>query len=187
MPTFSANDPESSSSASTSDSSLLGFHTPLSSPTTLVNTPNRTPSPMVTDDAITKLEERVSASEGLLNAINSQLKLLLEHSQLPPPPVNTHSSPPTTSAKPALPTPFNGDKKTGFTFLNAIKYYLRLRPSEFPDKRSKVDWAMSWMSGHESVIRWRDQLEKQRGYCWALTPPTDYITDFAYLEAIFTE
>ena len=48
-------------------------------------------------------------------------------------------------ACPATPPEFDGDCSRGMAFLNSCQTYTQLCLSEFPDKQTKITWAMSYM------------------------------------------
>jgi len=48
--------------------------------------------------------------------------------------------------RPTLPQPYDGSHTSGKNFIHACQAYFRLRPDQFPDDQTKVQWAMTYMS-----------------------------------------
>jgi hypothetical protein len=95
----------------------------------------------------------------------------------PSPIVAVQPRSPTTQGrlKPSPPTEFDGTRAKGKTFLNQCELYFMLRPSDFPDDETKVNWALSYMkSGRAATFAERAiSYEVRRG-----TPKYDDWSDF---------
>jgi hypothetical protein len=64
-----------------------------------------------------------------------------------------------------LPPPnFDGDRQKGKGFINACQAYFRLRPDQFPDEQTKIQWAMTYMN------QGRAQKWANRVYHWEAVP-----------------
>jgi Retrotransposon gag protein/Zinc knuckle len=58
--------------------------------------------------------------------------------------------------KPAKPSEYDGDHANGCTFLQSCTLYLGLCASDFPDEKSQILWALSFMkSGREAIFATR--------------------------------
>jgi hypothetical protein len=66
--------------------------------------------------------------------------------------------------KPALPPTFDGDRSKGKGFIHACQAYIRLRPDQFLDEQTKIQWAMTYMS------QGRAQKWVGRVYHWESLP-----------------
>jgi hypothetical protein len=100
-----------------------------------------------------------------------------------PPPIPTPVPTPTTvvtrnirnDLKPALPPTFDGDRLKGKGFVHACQAYIRLRPDQFLDEQTKIQWAMTYMS------QGRAQKWVGRVYHWESLPKnvgSDYFVDW---------
>jgi hypothetical protein len=69
-----------------------------------------------------------------------------------------------TDLKPSPPQNFDGDRHKGRGFLNACQAYFRLRPDNFPDEQTKIQWAMTYMN------QGRAQKWANRVYHWEAIP-----------------
>ena len=77
--------------------------------------------------------------------------------------------------KPALPPTFDGDRLKGRGFIHACQAYIRLRPDQFSDEQTKIQWAMTYMS------QGRAQKWVGRVYHWESLPTntgSDYFFDW---------
>jgi hypothetical protein len=83
------------------------------------------------------------------------IKKLSEINLQPPPPppkpptptAASHSQSPTVQGrlKPSPPTDFDGNRAKGRAFMNQCELYFTLRPSDFPNDETKVNWVLSFM------------------------------------------
>jgi hypothetical protein len=53
---------------------------------------------------------------------------------------------PKLDLKPSPPPNFDGDREKGKGFINVCQAYFRLRSDQFPDKQTKIQWAMTYMN-----------------------------------------
>ena len=53
---------------------------------------------------------------------------------------------PQSQLQPALPQAYDGSRGCGKNFIHACQAYFRLQPDQFPDKQTKIQWAMTYMS-----------------------------------------
>jgi hypothetical protein len=119
----------------------------------------------------TKLADQHAQNAQMLAALNSTLRLLTNMSAvqaaplpptapLPPAPATKNK----TDLKPSPPPNFDGDRHKGRGFLNACQAYFRLRPDNFPDEQTKIQWAMTYMN------QGRAQKWANRVYHWEAVP-----------------
>ena len=89
----------------------------------------------------------------MLTALNTTLQLVaamtanqntLLHTQPPLP--TTSASPWKLDLKPSPPPNFDGDRQKGKGFVNACQAYFLLRPDQFPDEQTKIQWAMTYIN-----------------------------------------
>jgi hypothetical protein len=119
----------------------------------------------------TKLADQQTQNAQMLAALNNTLRLLTTMTQ------NQSGSLPTaaplplaptakakTDLKPSPPPNFDGDRHKGRGFLNACQAYFRLRPDNFPDEQTKIQWAMTYMN------QGRAQKWANRVYHWEVIP-----------------
>jgi hypothetical protein len=147
--------------------------------------------PMSTEDRLAELEAKLTQREAkidqTLDAMSQTLALLaravIPNSPTIPQPV---LAPPTTSSrsdlKPALPPSFDGDRLKGKGFINACQAYFRLRPDQFRDEQTKIQWAMTYMN------QGRAQKWVNRVYQWESTPAnvgTPYFHDWSDFRSKF--
>jgi hypothetical protein len=135
-------------------------------------------------DLEARLAEREARTDQNFEAISRTLDLLSRNllSNQPNPPAHTPAtqtaSAPTrhkSDLKPALPPAFDGSRHNGKGFINACQAYFRLRPDQFPDEQTKIQWAMTYMS------LGRAQKWVNRIYHWELEPKnvgTHYFIDW---------
>ena len=138
---------------------------------------SRSESPNPTENVasrMTELEAKLASQEAkntqVLDALNTTLRLLATMTQ------NQQTAlPQTTSApasvphvkldlKPSPPPNFDGDRHRGKGFINACQAYFRLRPDQFPDEQTKIQWAMTYMN------QGRAQKWANRVYHWEAIP-----------------
>jgi hypothetical protein len=60
--------------------------------------------------------------------------------------------------------PFNGDQQKGKGFINACQAYFHLRPDQFQNDQTKIQWAMTYMNQGRAQ-KWVNQL-----YHWEAIP-----------------
>ena len=140
---------------------------------------SRNSSPLLAEDTtlrLAELESRLASQEAknnqMLEALNTTLRLLAATTQnnqnqqpapQPPLPV-TSATTPRLDLKPSPPPNFDGDRQKGKGFLNACQAYFRLRPDQFNDEQTKIQWAMTYMN------QGRAQKWINRVYHWEATP-----------------
>ncbi len=66
--------------------------------------------------------------------------------------------------RPALPQTYDGSRGSGKNFIHACQAYFRLRPDQFPDEQTKIQWAMTYMS-RDRAQRWVTRI-----YDWEMLP-----------------
>jgi hypothetical protein len=119
----------------------------------------------------TKLADQQTQNAQMLAALNNTLQLLTTMTQnqnsslpaaapLPPAPVAKTKM----DLKPSPPPNFDGDRHKGRCFLNTCQAYFRLRPDNFPDEQTKIEWAMIYMN------QGRAQKWVNRVYHWEVIP-----------------
>jgi hypothetical protein len=102
----------------------------------------------------TKLADQQAQNAQMLDALNNTLRMLAGMTQnqnnpvptMQPPLLVTSATKPKNDLKPSLPPNFDRDRYKGKGFLNACQAYFRLRPDNFPDKQTKIQWAMTYMN-----------------------------------------
>jgi hypothetical protein len=120
------------------------------------------------------LESRLASQEAknnqVLDTLNATLRLLTAMTPAQPTSI-AHSSLPVAPAmrprldlKPSPPPNFDGDRQKGKGFINACQAYFRLRPDQFPDEQTKIQWAMTYMN------QGRAQKWANRVYHWEAVP-----------------
>jgi hypothetical protein len=133
--------------------------------------------PGTTESRLVELEARLTKREAkidqTLDSMSQTLALLARAVTS-----NTSNSPATSQTplpsttpirsrsdlKPALPTNFDGDRQKGKGFINACQAYFRLRPDQFQDEQTKIQWAMTYMN------QGRAQKWVNRVYQWESLP-----------------
>jgi hypothetical protein len=99
-----------------------------------------------------KLVSQEARNTQALDALNTTLWLLTAVLPTQPAALPQTSLPVTSTArqkldlKPSPPPNFDGDRQKGKGFLNACQAYFRLRPDQFPDEQTKIQWAMTYMN-----------------------------------------
>ena len=89
------------------------------------------------------------------------------------PPTTFHNSSPTSpKVKPNKPKPFDGTRANTDHFLNQLYLYFEALPSEFPTDRSKILFALTFMTS--SRIGQSVRADTQRGYRTGL--PIEWIS-----------
>jgi hypothetical protein len=102
----------------------------------------------------TKLADQQAQNAKMLDALNNTLRLLAGMTQNQNSTIPTTQTPlpfasttkPKNDLKPSPPPNFDGDRHRGKGFLNACQAYFRLRPDNFPDEQTKIQWAMTYMN-----------------------------------------
>jgi hypothetical protein len=138
---------------------------------------SRSESPIPTENVssrLAELEAKLASQEArntqTLDALNTTLRLLTaviptQSTALPQPPLPVASATrPKLDLKPSPPPNFDGDRQKGKGFINACQAYFRLRPDQFPDEQTKVQWAMTYMN------QGRAQKWANRVYHWEAAP-----------------
>lgn len=149
----------------------------------------------MSEERLLKLEENQLAQKAqvvsILASIQSLIQSLYSQSQQtspPPPHPNVISTSPTlNAAKPNPPPLFDGNRSQGESFLNAVRLYIDLRPLEFISEQSKIDWVLSYMTGSDSILRWRNRIQRYRRETRLASPPYEYYLDWDTFEAAFTK
>ena len=99
-----------------------------------------------------KLASQQAKNDQVLDALNTTLWLLTRMTQnnsLPQlNPLFPASSATKTKIdlKPAALPNFDGDRLKGKGFVNACQAYFRIRPDQFLDEQTKIQWAMTYMN-----------------------------------------
>jgi hypothetical protein len=119
----------------------------------------------------TKLTDQQTQNAQMLDALNNTLRLLASMSAgqtAPLPPTAPLPLAPATKTKtdlkPSPPPNFDRDRHKGRGFINACQAYFRLRPDNFPDEQTKIQWAMTYMN------QGRAQKWANRVYHWEVIP-----------------
>jgi hypothetical protein len=119
----------------------------------------------------TKLADQQTQNMQMLAALNNTLWLLTSMTQnqsgslLTAAPLPLAPAAKTkTDLKPSPPPNFDGDRHKGRGFLNTCQAYFRLRPDNFPDEQTKIQWAMTYMN------QGRAQKWANRVYHWEVIP-----------------
>jgi hypothetical protein len=134
-------------------------------------------SPIPTKDVssrLAELEVKLASQEArntqALDALNTTLRLLMavlpaQSTALPQTSLPVASAvQPKLDLKPSPPLNFDGDRQKGKGFVNACQAYFRLRPDQFPDEQTKIQWAMTYMN------QGRAQKWANRVYHWEANP-----------------
>jgi len=108
----------------------------------------------------------------MLDALNNTLRLLAGMTQnqnpsaaaAPAPLTVASATKPKNDLKPSPPPNFDGDRQKGRGFINSCQAYFRLRPDNFPDDQTKIQWAMTFMN------QGRAQKWANRIYQWESIP-----------------
>jgi hypothetical protein len=135
---------------------------------------SRSESPLPTENTESRLAEveaklaaQNAKNDQMLDALNTTLRLLATMTPLPqtqtPLPV-APATRPKIDLKPAPPPNFDGDRQKGKGFINACQAYFRLRPDQFTDEQTKIQWAMTYMN------QGRAQKWANRIYQWEAAP-----------------
>ena len=138
---------------------------------------SRSESPIPTENIqsrMTDLEVKLANQEAknaqVLDALNTTLRLLATMTQnqqtaIPQTQLPLAQIPrPRLDLKPSPPPSFDGDRQKGKGFINACQAYFRLRPDQFPDEQTKIQWAMTYMN------QGRAQKWANRIYHWEAIP-----------------
>jgi hypothetical protein len=120
---------------------------------------SRSESPIPTENVssrLVELEAKLASQEArntqALDALNTTLRLLTaviptQSTALPQTSLLVASATqPKLDLKPSPPPNFDGDRQKGKSFLNTCQAYFRLRPDQFPDEQTKIQWAMTYMN-----------------------------------------
>ena len=121
---------------------------------------------------LTELETKLASQEEnnrqMLTALNTTLQLVVamttNQNALPHTQPTTSTNPRKLDLKPSPPPNFNGDRQKGKGFVNACQAYFRIRPDQFLDEKTKIQWAMTYMN------QGRAQKWVNRVYHWEATP-----------------
>src|SRR6202171_6516515 len=120
------------------------------------------------------MEQRLASQEAkntqVLDALNTTLRLLAAMTpnptllQTPPSLPVTSATRPKLDLKPSPPPNFDSDRQKGKGFINACQTYFHLRPDQFPDKQTKIQWAMTYMN-QSRAQKWANRI-----YHWEAVP-----------------
>jgi len=141
------------------------------------------------ESRLAELEERMARREAkidnTLHIMGETLTALTRLVSSQPTPLPTSAPVPTlptvvtrtvrNDLKPSLPPTFDGDRQKGKGFIHACQAYIRLRPDQFLDEQTKIQWAMTYMS------QGRAQKWVGRIYHWESLPTnvgSDYFFDW---------
>jgi hypothetical protein len=119
----------------------------------------------------TKLADQQTQNAQMLAVLNNALRLLTSTMQnqsntLPaatPLPIASVAKT-KTDLKPSPPPNFNRDHHKGRGFLYACQAYFRLRPDNFPDEQTNIQWAMTYMNQGRAQ-KWANKV-----YHWEAIP-----------------
>jgi len=108
----------------------------------------------------------------MLDALNNTLRLLagmtqnqnLSAAAAPAPLTVASATKPKNNLKPSPPPNFDRDRQKGRGFINSCQAYFHLRPDNFPDDQTKIQWAMTFMN------QGRAQKWANRIYWWESIP-----------------
>ena len=118
------------------------------------------------EDLERSLAHQQAKNDQVLDALNTTLRLLasMTQNQALPPTATTSAVKTRNDLKPSPPPNFDGDRHKGRGFINACQAYFRLRPDNFPDEQTKIQWAMTYMN------QGRAQKWANRVYHWEAIP-----------------
>ena len=116
----------------------------------------------------TRLADQQVQNARMLEALNNTLLLLTQQNSpaaaaAAPLPVATATKT-KNDLKPSPPPNFDGDRQKGRGFINTCQAYFRLRPDNFPDEQTKIQWAMTFMNQGQAqkwanhIYRWESIL-----------------------------
>jgi len=88
-----------------------------------------------------KISETLRLMTRTLDALSKSVHVKKQAPTVVPP-----ARPFQSQLRPALPQPYNGSRVSGKNFIHACQAYFRLRPDQFPDEQTKIQWAMTYMS-----------------------------------------
>jgi hypothetical protein len=81
--------------------------------------------------------------------------------------------------KPASPDNFDDDRSKGHAFLTSCELYLSLTGSDYPDKQSRIHWALLFFkSGHAATFAERIVRQEMRTGVMAFADWTDFTSEF---------
>jgi len=108
-----------------------------------------------------KIQEKISETLRLMTrALDTISKSV--HVKQQTPTVKPPAKPFQSQLRPVLPQPYNGSCASGKNFIHACQAYFQLRPDQFPDDQTKVQWAMTYMS-RDHVQKWVTRI-----YDWGM-------------------
>ena len=169
----------------------------------LASTPPEFPSPTskkvnspTSDETqlqLTELEAKLASQEEnnkqVLTALNTTLQLVAAlstnqntHPQTQPPLPTASANLWKLDLKLSPPPNFDGDRQKGKGFVNACQAYFRLRPDQFLDKQTKIQWEMTYMNQGRAQ-KWVNQV-----YHWEATPAnigSSYFVDWDNFRSCF--
>lgn len=115
------------------------------------------------DDRIARLESRVAALLATVTSLTTRLAAAEANVPLP-----TATHPCSSSLRPRFPEPthFDGDRRKGRTFIEALELYVSA--VSFEDDQHAIAWALSFCSLGRAVFVRREYLTQQRSWSsWA--------------------
>lgn len=71
------------------------------------------------------------------------------------------TSTPRSHLKPALPTPFDGDRANGHAFISSCSLYFQLCPNDFADEQIQIHWVMSFFKSGRAATYAERILRKE--------------------------
>lgn len=93
------------------------------------------------------------------NLVNAASAAAIAATQSIATPISTQTSPSARPIKAADPTKFNGDRAATDGFLRAIKLAIAVQPNSFPDDRTKILYALSFMTDGSAQIWAHNETE----------------------------
>ncbi len=125
-------------------------------------------------DLEARLFERQEKMSETLRSMTHALDILSKsvHVKLQAPTASLHTKPPHSQLRPALPQAYDGSRGSGKNFIHACQAYFRLRPDQFPDEQTKIQWAMTYMS-RDRAQRWVTRI-----YDWEMLPANAGVNHF---------
>jgi Retrotransposon gag protein/Zinc knuckle len=102
----------------------------------------------------------MGSQDDLVNAASTAAVAAAQQFVTPPPPPTFLSAPSTNrSVKAADPDKFSGDRGETEGFIRALKLAVAVRPGSFPDERTKLLYALSFMTGGSAQIWAHNETE----------------------------
>jgi len=129
---------------------------------------------------LTENQEKMSWTlKSMMDTLNLLSRAVLAHQPASAPLPTTTLR---TELKPALPPKYDGNRQHGQAFINACQAFFRLRPDQFPEEQTKIQWAMTYMSQGRAQ-RWVNRI-----YQWEALPANanvNYFVDWDHFRSVF--